>query len=78
VKLKACLDALDDRALGPRPTTEPLASLHRRLWGSVFVLLIIGAVTGGIGVPYLPGLLVAVAIGIAVAAVITARRSRNI
>lgn len=77
MKLRDRLNSLDDRALGRRPTTEPLASVHRKLWGIVLALLIAGAVTAGTGVPYLPGLLVSVAIGVAVAAIVTARRSRS-
>ena len=77
MSLRDRLNSLDDRALGPPPTTEPLASLHRRLWGIVLALLIAASVTGLLGVPYLPGLLVAMGIGIAVAAVITARRARS-
>jgi hypothetical protein len=78
VRLRDRLNALDDRAFGCRPTTEPLASRHRRLWGIVLVLLIAGAVAGAIGVPYLPGLTGPIAVGVAVAAVVTARRSRNV
>jgi hypothetical protein len=54
VKLRDRLNALDDRALGPRPTSEPLAAVHRRLWGIVLALLFIGMGTGLLGVPYLP------------------------
>jgi energy-converting hydrogenase Eha subunit G len=43
----------------------------------VLALLIAAVVTGLAGVAYLPGVLFAVAIGIAVAAVVTARRSRS-
>jgi len=78
VRLRDRLNSLDDRALGPRPTAEPLASIHRKLWGVVLALLLAAVVTGLAGVAYLPGVLFAVAIGIAVAAVVTARRSRSI
>ena len=78
MNLQERLNALDDRALGSPPTTDPLASRHRRLWGIVLVLLIAGAVTGGLGLPYLPGLMVAIAVGLAVAAVVAARQSRDV
>jgi hypothetical protein len=71
------LNSLDDRTLGSRPMTEPPALHHRRLWGLVLTLLIAGIVTALLGVPYLPGLLVAIGIGTAVAAVITARRAHS-
>jgi uncharacterized membrane protein YccC len=77
VKLRDRLNSLDDRALGPRPSTEPLASRHRRLWGIVLGLLIAAFVANVVDVAYIPGLLVAIALGVAVAAVITARRSRD-
>ena len=76
--LKDRLSALDDRALGPRPTAEPLASLHRRLWGLVLLLLVGAAVTGGVGLQWLAGDLCGVALGVAVSAVLTARASRRL
>jgi hypothetical protein len=78
VRLRDRLNSLDDRALGRRPTAEPLASVHRKLWGMVLFLLIAAVVTGLVGVAYLPGVLFAVAIGIAVAAVVMARCSRSL
>jgi energy-converting hydrogenase Eha subunit G len=40
-------------------------------------LLVAAVVTRLVGIAYLPGVLFAVAVGIAVAAVVTARRSRS-